>query len=147
VNTWLFYTFTRHVGARNWRFMRANTSPKHKVLLILEESQNWSNARNTRQHKWRPLFELTKRINVAIPCSPYLPHKSFVEFFTLSCVVERWNLSSGSLLLSLFLKSIRENMVTKIISFLNLRHLGTLFGVCFLTSAQQMFLLILPSKG
>jgi hypothetical protein len=34
-----------------------------------------------------------------------------VEFFTLSWVVERWNLSFVSLLLSLFLKSIRENMV------------------------------------
>jgi hypothetical protein len=51
-----------------------------------------------------------------------------------------------SLLLSLFLKSIGENMVTKIIWFINLRHSGTLFGVCFLTSAQQMFLFILSSK-
>jgi hypothetical protein len=35
----------------------------------------------------------------------------FVEFFTLSGVVERWNLSFMSLLLSLFLKSIGENMI------------------------------------
>jgi hypothetical protein len=35
----------------------------------------------------------------------------FVEFFTLSWAVERWNLSSASLLLSLLLKSIEENMV------------------------------------
>jgi hypothetical protein len=35
----------------------------------------------------------------------------FMEFFTLSWVVERWNLSSVSLLLSLFLKSIGENMI------------------------------------
>jgi hypothetical protein len=35
----------------------------------------------------------------------------FVEFFTLSWTVKRWNLSSVSLLLSLFLKSIRENMI------------------------------------
>jgi hypothetical protein len=55
---------------------------------------------------------------------------------TLSWAVERWNLSSVSLLLSLLLKSIGDNMVTKIIWFLNLSHLGTLFGVCFLTSAQ-----------
>jgi hypothetical protein len=34
------------------------------------------------------------------------------NIFTLHWVVERWNLSSVSLLLSLFLKSIRENMVT-----------------------------------
>jgi hypothetical protein len=33
---------------------------------------------------------------------------------------------------------IGENMVTKIIWFLNLRHSGTLFSVCFLTSAQQI---------
>jgi hypothetical protein len=61
-------------------------------------------------------------------------------FLTLSWAVERWNLSSVSLLLSLFLKSIGDNMVTKITWFLNLRHSGTLFSVCFLTSAQQMFL-------
>jgi hypothetical protein len=35
----------------------------------------------------------------------------FMEFFTLSWVVERWNLSSMSLLLSLFLKLIRDNMM------------------------------------
>jgi hypothetical protein len=38
-------------------------------------------------------------------------------------------------------------MVTKIIWFLNLMHSDTLFDVCFLTSAQQMFLFILPFKG
>jgi hypothetical protein len=69
-----------------------------------------------------------------------------VEFFTLSWIVERWNLSSLSLLLSLFLKSIGENMIAMILWFLNIRHLGTLFGMWFLTAAQQMFLLILPSK-
>jgi hypothetical protein len=31
-------------------------------------------------------------------------------------------------------------MVKKIIWFLNLRHSGTLFGVCFLTLAQQILL-------
>jgi hypothetical protein len=71
----------------------------------------------------------------------------FVEFFTSSWAVERWNLSSISLLLSLFLKSIGENMIIMILWFLNIRHLGTLFSMWFLTSAQQMFLLILPSKG
>jgi hypothetical protein len=50
------------------------------------------------------------------------------------------NLSFVSLLFSLFLKSIGHNMVTKIIWFLNLRHSDTLFGVCFLTSIQQIFL-------
>jgi hypothetical protein len=86
------------------------------------------------------MLRLTRRINAAIPCGPYLPHGAFLEFFTLSWAVERWNFSSVSLLLGLFFKSIGENMVTKIIWFLNLRHSGTLFGVCFLTSAQQIFL-------
>jgi hypothetical protein len=40
----------------------------------------------------------------------------------LSWVVERWNLSSVSLLLSLFLKSIRENMIAMILWFLNIRY-------------------------
>jgi hypothetical protein len=72
----------------------------------------------------------------------------FVEFFTLFWVVERWNLSSVSLLLSLFLTSIGENMITMILWFLKIRHSGTLFfGMWFLSSAQQMFLLILPSNG
>jgi hypothetical protein len=71
----------------------------------------------------------------------------FAEFFTSSCVVERWNLSSLSLLLSLFLESIRENMITMILWFLNIRHPGTLFGMWFLTSTQQMCLLIIPSEG
>jgi hypothetical protein len=38
-------------------------------------------------------------------------------------------------------------MVTKIIWFLNLRHTGTLFGVRFLTSAQQMFVSSYPLKA
>jgi hypothetical protein len=68
-----------------------------------------------------------------------------VEFFTLSWVVdERCNLSYVFVLLSLFLKSIGEKMILR---FLNIGHSGTLFGMWFLTSAQQMFLFILPSKG
>jgi hypothetical protein len=82
----------------------------------------------------------TERINVAISCGPFLPLGAFVEFSTLSWVVERWSCSSMSLLLSTFLKSIGENRVTMIIWFLNLRHSGNLFGVCFLISAQQIFL-------
>jgi hypothetical protein len=83
---------------------------------------------------------------VVIPCGPYLPHGAFMEFFTLSWAVERWNISSVSLLLSLLLKSIGENMIAMILWFLNIRHSGTLFGMWFLTSAQQMFLLILGSS-
>jgi hypothetical protein len=84
---------------------------------------------------------------VVIPYGPYLPHGALVNFFTLSWAVERWNLLFVSLLLSLLLKSIRENMIVMILWFLNIRHLGTLFGMWFLTSAQQMFLLIILSKG
>jgi hypothetical protein len=120
--------------------MSANTSPKLELSLILEQSQTRSNARNSRQHKCRLMLRLTRRINAAIPCGLYLPHGAFVEFFTFSCSVERWNLLSVCLLLSLFLKSIGENMVTMILWFPNLRLSGTLFGMCFLTSAQQIFL-------
>jgi hypothetical protein len=59
---------------------------------------------------------------VVIPCGPYSPHGALVEFFTLSWAVERWNPSSVSLLLSLFSKSIRENMIAMILWFLNIRH-------------------------
>jgi hypothetical protein len=65
----------------------------------------------------------------------------FMEIFTLSWVVERWNLSSMSLLLSLFLKSNEENMITMILWFLNIRHSGTLFGMWFLTLAADLNLL------
>jgi hypothetical protein len=52
-----------------------------------------------------------------------------VEFFTWSWAVERWYLSFVSLLLRLFLKSIRENMITMILWFFNIRHSDTLFGM------------------
>jgi hypothetical protein len=47
--------------------MSANTSPKLKLLLFLEQSQTLSNARDLRQHKCRPMLRLTKRTNEAIP--------------------------------------------------------------------------------
>jgi hypothetical protein len=62
-----------------------------------------------------------------------------VEFFTLSWAVERWNLSSVSLLFNLFLKMIEEKMVAMILWFLNIRHSGNLLGMWFLNSAQQMY--------
>jgi hypothetical protein len=51
---------------------------------------------------------------------PYLVVHTYLlelllNFLTLSWAVERWNLSSVSLLLSLFLKLIDENMVTMIL--------------------------------
>jgi hypothetical protein len=76
------------------------------------------------------------------PCSN-LPNKSmwpylalptylmvlFVEFFTSPWAVERGNLLSVSLVLSLFLKSIGENMITMILWFLNIRHSGIFWYV------------------
>jgi hypothetical protein len=59
-----------------------------------------------------------------------------VEFFTSSWVVKRWNLSSVSLLLSLLLKSIGENMI---LWFHNIRHSGILFVVPHLGSTNVPF--------
>jgi hypothetical protein len=70
-----------------------------------------------------------------------------VKIFTSSWAVERWNLSSVSLLLSLLLKSIKENIIIMILWFLNIRHPVTLLGMWFLTLTQPMLLFILPSKG
>jgi hypothetical protein len=83
---------------------------------------------------------------------PYLEVPTYlmehsVEIFTLPWAVDRWNLSFVSLLLSTFLKSIGENMITMILWHLNIRHSGTLFGMWLLILAQQIFLLNLPSKG
>jgi hypothetical protein len=81
---------------------------------------------------------------------PYLAVPTYlmevlVKIFTLSWAVERWNPSSVSHILSLFFKkSIGENVI---LWFLNISHSGTLFGMWFLTSAQQMLLLILPSES
>jgi hypothetical protein len=47
--------------------------------------------------------------------------------------------------LATFWKSIGENMIAMILWFLNIRHSYTLFGMWFLTLAQQLLLLILPS--
>jgi hypothetical protein len=101
------------------------------------------------------------RDNTSVDLCSNLPNKSmwsylavptylmelFVKIFTSSGAFERWNLSSMFLLLNLFLKSIRENMITMILWFPNIRHSDTLFGMWFPTLAQQMFLPILPSKG
>jgi hypothetical protein len=62
---------------------------------------------------------------LAIPT--YLIELFMENFFTLSWVVERWNLSSMSLLLSLFLKSIGENMIIMILWLHTIRRSDTLF--------------------
>jgi hypothetical protein len=102
--------------------MSANTSPKLELLLVLEQSRTWSNARDSRQHKCRPMPKLTKWITAAIPCNPYLVHGAFVNFFW-PCV-GRLKYGTFCLCLSCLasLCSIRENTVTKIIWFLILRH-------------------------
>jgi hypothetical protein len=61
--------------------MSANTPPKLKLLLVLEQSQTRSNARDSRQHKYRPILRLTKQTNEAIPCGPYLPHVACCKKF------------------------------------------------------------------
>jgi hypothetical protein len=63
--------------------MSANTSPKLKLLLVLEQNQIKGNARDSIQHKCRPILKLIKQINVAIPCGPYLPHGAFCGIFHL----------------------------------------------------------------
>jgi hypothetical protein len=91
--------------------------------------------------KPEPMQEIWDNTSVD-PCSnipnksmwPYLAVPTYLmellqNFFNLSWAVERWNLSSVFLLLSLFLKSIGENMVTTIIWFLNLST-RALFLVC-----------------
>jgi hypothetical protein len=88
-----------------------------------------------------PCLDL-KQINEAIPCSPYLSHGALVEFLTLSWVLKDGTFHLCLSYLASSLKSTRENMI---LWFLNIRHSGTLFCMWFLTSAQQLFLLILPS--
>jgi hypothetical protein len=70
-----------------------------------------------------------------------------VGFFTLSWAVDRWNLSSVLLLLSLFFKSIGEKKIVMILWFLNIRHLGILFGMWLLTLAQQSSFSSYPLKA
>jgi hypothetical protein len=116
--------------------MSTNTSPKLKLCLSSSKA------------KTEAMQEMRDNTSVN-PCSnlpnesmwPYLAAltylmKLFVEFFTLSWVIERWNLSSVSLLLSLFLKSIGENMIIMILWFLNISHSGTLFFMWFLSLVQ-----------
>jgi hypothetical protein len=143
-NTWLFHTFTRYVGAWNQRFMSANTSPKVELLLGLKQSQPWSNARDVRQHK-------------SVDTCLDLPNKLIWQYHVIPThLMELWwnfspclgRLKDGafhlSLLLSLFPESIGDNMI---LWFLNIGHTCTLFGMLFLTLAQQLFILILLSVG
>jgi hypothetical protein len=58
-----------------------------------------------------PCLEIPNALMRPYHAVPIYLMELFVEFFTPSWAVERWNLSSVSLLLSLFLKSIGENMI------------------------------------
>jgi hypothetical protein len=119
--------------------MTANTSPKLELLLVLEQSWTWSNARYSRQHKCRPMLKLTKWISAAIPCGPYLLHGAFVEFFSpclgwlkggtsclcLSCLASFWNRSE-------------RIWWQRYYGSWTLGTQGTLFGVCFVSLAHKL---------
>ena len=65
------------------------------------------------------------------PCLGRLKDGTF--YLCLSYLASFWNQS--------------ERIWTMILWFLNIRHLGTLFGMWFLTSARPIFLFILPLKA
>jgi hypothetical protein len=58
-----------------------------------------------------PCLDLRNRLMRPYLAVPTHLIELFLEFFTSSWAVERWNLSSASLLLSLFLKSTEDNMI------------------------------------
>jgi hypothetical protein len=58
-----------------------------------------------------PCLDVPNRLMRSYLVVPTYLMELFVVFFTLPWAVERWNLSSVSLLLRLFLKSIGENMI------------------------------------
>jgi hypothetical protein len=125
--------------------MSANASPS--LIFCSSSSKAKPEAMQVIREKRSPFvgpcFDLPNGLMWPYLGVPTYLMELFIEFFTVSWAVERWNLSSVSLLLSLFfLESIRENIVTMILWLLNIR-----LGMWFLTLAQQMFLLILPSKG
>jgi hypothetical protein len=105
-------------------FYSSLSKAKPKAMQVIRDNTSVDSCSNIPNESMWPYL--------AIPT--YLM-ELFMNFFTLSWRVERWNLSSVSLLLSLFLKSIGENMITMILWFLNIRHSGTLSSMWFLTSA------------
>jgi hypothetical protein len=93
------------------------------------------------------MLRLTKRTNEAIPCGPYLPHGAFCGIFQL--VLGGWKVEPCirvSPTWPLFEINQRE-YDTLLLWFLNIRHSGSLSGMWLLNLAQQMFLVIIPSKG
>jgi hypothetical protein len=112
----------------NINFCSSSSKAKHEAIQEISDNTIVDPCSNLPNESMLPYLAVPTYLMVI-----------FVKFFTSSWSVERWNLSSMSLLHSLFLKSIRENMITMIQWFLNIRHSGTLFGMWFLTLAQTMF--------
>jgi hypothetical protein len=92
--------------------------------------------------KARPKTMQETRDNIIVdPCSDlpdelirsYLAVPTYLMelLWNVSPCLGQFKVSSVSLLLSLFLKSIGENMITMIIWFLNRRHSGTIFLCVF----------------
>jgi hypothetical protein len=131
VNTWLFYHLVDML-AHEISVLRAPTHP-----LSLNFCSSLSKAKPKAMQEIRdntsvyPCLDSSNRLMRPYLAVPTYLIELFVEFFTSSWAVERWNLSSVSLLLS---------------CEINRREYDTII-LWFLTSAQQMFLLILPSKG
>jgi hypothetical protein len=91
--------------------MSVNTSPKLKLYSSLSKAKPKAIQEIRDNTSVDPCLDLPNGVMRPYLAVPTYLMELFVEFFTLSWMVERWNLSSMSLLLSLFLKSIRENMI------------------------------------
>jgi hypothetical protein len=140
----LFHTFTRHVGAWNRCFMSANTSPSLNFC---------SSSSKAKPEAMKEIWDNTS----VDPCldlwnglmRPYLAVPTYLMKFLWIFSPHLGWLKGGTFrpclsYLASSLKSIEENII---LWFLNIRHSYTLFCMWFLTSAQQLFLLILPSIG
>jgi hypothetical protein len=91
-----------------------------------------------------PCLDLPNRL-----MRPYLVVPTYLKELWCNISPCLGRLKDGTFRLSLSylatsLTSIEENMILR---YLNISHSGTLFGMWFLTLAQQLFLLILPSIG
>jgi hypothetical protein len=88
--------------------MSTNTSPKLKLLLILGQSQLEAMQEIRDNISVNPCLDLPNGLLMPYLAVPTHLMELFVEFFTLSWVVERWNLSSVSFVLSLFFTTNRR---------------------------------------
>jgi hypothetical protein len=91
--------------------MSANTSPRLNFCSSSSKAKPEAMQEIRDNTSVDPCLDLPNGLmRPYLAVSTYLM-ELFVEFFTLPWVVKRWNLSSVSLLLSLFLKSIGKNMI------------------------------------